>query len=158
MAVEDFGNYLKHIKFNMDSLLTSPESIKEEIDAWVSLWLVKWKERVKILFGNEDVYNRNLSTVTEVIRREIFNGVIEKEEFKDGLIYTLINYGEIVGTNLLANTIINRVSNRIKYRPEGIEGKLKFLNDCIQEAKNMSMQSGKIIFISVKDYNWRLES
>jgi hypothetical protein len=184
MAIEDFTNYLKyHWSLNIESFVSltnpdsnmpsedkrlqvlfttwiesGPEKSKEEIDAWVSLWLCKWRERVQILFGNESIHNKNFSQVQEVVKREVFSRITEREEFKKALIFTLINRKEIVGTNLLADTIISRVSNRIKYRPEGIEGRLRLLNDCMLEVENLCSQSGKLIFVSIKNFNWRLES
>jgi hypothetical protein len=190
MIIEDFINYLKYRwRLNIESFVpltnpddemlnedkrlhvlfttwleSDPEKSKEEIDAWVSLWLCKWKGRVQILFGEENLYNRNFNQVQDVIkrgvfaRREIFKGVKEELEFKKSIIFTLLSYEEIVGTNLLAETIISKVSNRIKYHPEGIEGRLKFLNDCMREAKDMSATPGKIIFVSVKNFNWKFES
>jgi hypothetical protein len=184
-SVEDFINYLKFLwdgklrdsqaSANIDStdepltgrdlhevfmewLESCPEATKEEIDAWVSLWLCKWKARVQILFGEENIHNRNFNQMQDVIKKHDPMGFQEEKMYREPVIFTLISNSEIVGTEILAKVIINKAYSKLKSRPREVREKLQFLNECMREAKDMSTVSGKRIFISVKNFKWSVST
>jgi hypothetical protein len=180
VAVDDFLNYLRYIwsvdlqdwmgfdpgqeepKPNsklrtliFDWLEDDPKTAKEDLDMWISLWLVKWRERVKILFGPEENINRNINQVDTLIRKgSSILGLQELKQFREPVLFTFLNLGEIAGTEILADSIIRKEAGRLRCAPKSIEEKVKFLNTCIKEARNLSQVAGKFIFISVKDFKW----
>jgi hypothetical protein len=132
-----------------------PKVAKEDLDIWLNLWLVKWRERVKILFGPEENINRNISQVETLIRKgSSVLGLQELKQFREPVLFTFLNLGEIAGTEILADSIIRKEAGRLRCSPKGVEEKVKFLNTCIREARNLSQVAGKFIFISVKDFKW----
>lgn len=134
------------------------QTAKDEIDAWVSLWLAKWKTRVQIIFGNEDMHNKNFNQMLKVSKRHEDMGFQEAKDYKEPVIYALVTNGEIVGTEILSNVIINKTYNKLRSRPREVKDKLQFINECMKEVKTMSFISGKFIFISVKDFDWKVET
>ena len=180
VAVDDFLNYLRYtwsvglndwmpMEAEQDApgpdnrlrtlifawLEDDPKTAKEDLDVWVGLWLVKWRERVKILFGPEENLNKNLNQVETLIRKG--SGVLglqELRQFKEPVLFTFLHLGEIAGTEILADSIIRKEAGRLRCSPKSIGEKVKFLATCIREAKNLSQVAGKFIFISVKDFKW----
>lgn len=170
IAIEDFYNYLK-VKWNIhsDVEVTSDDikeafiwwvnkysDAKEEVDVWISLWLKKWKERTMVLFGNEEVHNRNFNQIQELPNKPLGIGLQESKMYKNPVIFALINNGEIVATEMIANTIIARAYSTYKTAFKGDREKLQFLNKCMKDARAMSFVTGKLVFISVKDFDWKV--
>ena len=73
IACEDLTNYLK-VHWNLvgkeanecelvdmlEKLFNEdPNELEEFLDVWTGIWFKKWKERVKLLIGNENSYRWN---------------------------------------------------------------------------------------------------
>lgn len=183
MAVEDFYNYLRYTwsvelqewmpaevenddpspseklrRLIFDWLEKDPKSAKEELDAWVSLWLVKWRERVKMLFGTEE-YNKNIEHNQMLAQKgSSIMGHEELKQFKEPILFTFISQGEIAGTEILTDTIIKREVGKLRHAPREIKEKVQFLNTCMTEARSLSRTTGHFIFVSVKDFKWGVET
>jgi hypothetical protein len=183
MAVEDFLNYLRYtwsvelqewmpaevedndpsppekLRFLIFNWLEKdPKSAKEELDAWVSLWFAKWKERIKILFGPEET-NKNIEQIQKMVHKgSSMMGHEELKQFKEPVLFTFISQGELAGTEILTDTIIKREVGKLRQAPREIKEKVQFLNTCMMEARALSRTLGHFIFVSVKDFKWRVET
>jgi hypothetical protein len=177
MAVEDFLNYLRHVwsvelqdwmseqaeweeptpiqklkSLIVDWLEKDPKTAKEDLNAWVSLWLVKWKQRVKLIFGDEGNYNQNCKQVQTLIQKgSQMMGYEELKLFREPILFTLISHGEITGTEVLTDHILKREAGKLKHGPKGIKEKADFLAVCMRETRILSQIAGKFIFIKVAD-------
>lgn len=185
MCIEDFLNYLRFIwaidldwmkwaaeaevpmKVQDNQVLRSkfsewleldPKTAREEIDMWVNLWLVKWKERVQLLFGDSELYNRSLNLLQTLERKGRYKISFEEEkDYRLPVMFTLMSRGEVVGTELLTGTVIRREAGKLKVVPKHLNEKIQFLNSCLKQVREVSSVSGKLIFVSLKGVKWRFE-
>lgn len=164
-AIEDFNNYFNTIWFNMEGnecrvmekflewLQSNPETAKEEMDAWVSLWLGKWKSRVKLLFGTEAMLNKDAHQVQKIVKEDTVRHYYEGIEYKNRVIAALIKRGEIVCTVVIANYVITKLLAKLNT----LDRRKEFLERYEREVKDVSGLTGKTVFLSLKDFNWKVE-
>lgn len=130
-----------------------PDQVKQEIDAFLSLWYKKWIERVKIVWGFEEM-GEGLDKNQMYVQRG--DKVLSSEDIKlyeEAAIFTLIRYGEYVGTQILANNIVRNCAGKKGLISDKIEEKVKFQIEVIRAARGMAQTFGKLLFIDAKGVN-----
>ena len=119
VACQDFTNYLKfHWKLigkeaNQCELVKKLEQLfKEdaaELDAfltvWTGIWFKKWKERVKLLIGNQNANKWNKMSKTLANAEPLWRKIEHKQELQEVVVSTLIKNGEVCGTEILAENL-----------------------------------------------------
>jgi hypothetical protein len=164
VACQDFINYLK---FNWN--LTGKESnqcdvveklevlFKEDEDeleafmtVWVGMWIKKWKERVKLLIGEQNA-NRwskisKILTTAEPYWKKIEN----KKELQEIVVTTLVKNGEICGTEILAENLLKMELGEKRVQSLGdIEQVFTILNNSLRKAREIAQCKGPLIFVKV---------
>ncbi len=117
IAVEDYKNYLKvkldllgvenagyFIYREIKSRLEYPEKFKKELEEWLEAWLIKWRQRVKVVFKDEQEFKTKKEIESETL--DLWMNLKVKEELLDLVIGSLIRIGEYCLTNAIAESII----------------------------------------------------
>jgi hypothetical protein len=150
LAFQDFRNYLKYK--NISTFTT------EDIEAFVSIWLSKWKQRTALILSEEEkerYKKQDLST------KNIKEFVLNSEEL-DGLIelakFTLLEKGELCGLEIIARELVRKAireySENRKIEQESSEEQrilvLKEISDILtRNCRRASETSGYLIYIMV---------
>ena len=112
VAFQDFTNYLKfhwnmigkeannfELVEKMDRFFKeNPAEMDAYLTVWTGIWLKKWKERVKLLIGNQNTNKWNKVSKTLSDAEPIWRNLERKQEIIELIVSTLIKNGEICGT------------------------------------------------------------
>lgn len=163
VAVEDFINYcavkwrlsIDDVKIKFEQELEERGlDLKEEVDAWVSLWLVVWKKRVKLVFTDEE-FNRQDNMVHKLMRkdsteRKYRNVSYQRvKQFKWSIIECLIQNGLICFTSVLAREIIKQRLSVYKKPFNSAKDKIEALQFIMKRVRNLSRINSPLIFLKV---------
>jgi len=163
IAVEDFINFcavkwklsIEDVRYKFELELEDKGlELKEEVDAWVNLWLITWKKRVKLVFTDEE-YNRYTKTIQQLIRkdktqRKYRNVSFQRiKQFKWATIECLVHNGELCFTNVLAEEIIKQRLSVYEKSLNDAKGKLDALYFIMRRVRSLSRISGPLIFLKV---------
>ena len=121
---------------------------------WTNIWLRKWKQRIKLLIGQQQPNKTNTPPQATAETESRWNKLENKQEMLQMIIFTLIRNAEICGTNLIAENILKTELTKHK-DPEinGVQQKLTILNHALRRAKETSQRTGPLLSVSVnKDY------
>jgi hypothetical protein len=133
--------------FNSD-----PKELKEFLDVWTGMWLRKWKERVKLLIGNQD--SKRWKNVTKTLNKAepLWRKLANHQEMQDVVISTLIINGEICGTSILAKNLLKMElgskNERRSYVNEE-EQVLNLVNNTLRKARELARSQGPLIFVRI---------
>jgi len=155
LAYKDFLNYMKpKIKTNIRycieykvEKIASEETLEFDafLTVWIGMWIKKWQERVKLVIGRNNGQEKSV-TVQKLENITLENDL--KEEIINVVSCTLINNGEICGTEIIAENIINQELNKemdITDKKQAVT----FLQNIIQAARNTSKTTGPLMFIEI---------
>lgn len=164
VACQDFTNYLKYqwdligkeasnfeLVEKMETFFKeNPAELEEFLAVWVGIWLRKWKERVKLLIGNQNQGKWNKVANTLANAEPIWRNLQHKQEIMEVVIATLIKNGEICGTEILSENLlkmeIGEKSNKCLDEREHI---LVVLNNSLRKAREMALSRGPLIFVKI---------
>lgn len=164
VACEDFTNYLKYhwqligkeanqceLVEKLDKLINeSREELSEFLNVWVSMWFKKWKERVKLLIGDENA--KRWSKVSKTINNAepLWNKLEGKQEIRDIIIATLIKNGEICGTEILSENLIKMElgEKRVQLLSDQ-ERTVIAVNNALRKGRDMALSKGPLIFVKI---------
>jgi hypothetical protein len=164
IACQDLTNYLKvhwdlvgkeanecEIVEKLEKVFNeNPNELAEFLGFWTGIWLGKWKERVKLLIGQDNAkkWNRvaKILNNAEPIWRKLSN----RQEMQDVVASTLIKNGEICGTSILAENLLKMElgEEKRKYNNDG-EQVLNVVNDTLRKARELAQSKGPLIFVKV---------
>ncbi len=164
VACQDFTNYLKcHWNLigkeaNQCELVEKlDELFKEDIDeldefltVWCNIWFKKWKQRVKLLIGNQNAnkWSKMAKSITD--SEPIWRKMNHKQELQEVVVATLIKNGEICGTEILAENLLKmELGERGMNCMEEKERALTMLNSALHKAREMAQSRGPLIFVKV---------
>ena len=165
VAFQDFTNYLKfHWNMigkeanNFELVEKMERFFKEnpaEMDAyltvWTGIWLKKWKERVKLLIGNQNTNKWNKVSKTLADAEPIWRKLERKQEIMELVVSTLIKNGEICGTEILSENLLKlelgERKNVITFNEK--EHILTVLNSALRKARDMAQSKGPLIFVKI---------
>jgi len=157
LACKDFANYMK---FNCKSTynLRLEEKLEKfsreetaELESfltiWTAIWMKKWQERVKLFIGNQsrNEFNELYKTLDKA--GPIWQTLDCKEELIDIAESTLINNGEICGTQILAEYTLKVELAKNNLNLTDKAQALTFLNNVMNRAHEIAKTSGPLMFV-----------
>ena len=164
VACEDFLNYLKfhwglmgreasqcEVVDKLDLLLNENRAELEQFLAvWINIWLKKWKERVKLLIG-EDSANKWSKVSKTLNNAEPFWRKLErKQEVREVVIATLIKNGEICGTEILSENLLKmELGEKRAQSLNDAERVFVALNNALRKGRDMAQSRGPLIFVKI---------
>lgn len=128
----------------------SPNELSEFLQVWTGIWLRKWKERVKLLFGNEN--SKRWNRVTKILNNaeSLWGSLSNRQEMEDLVASTLIKNGEICGTSILAENLLKmELGEEKKEYANDEEQVLNVVNSTLRKARELTQSSGPLIFVKV---------
>lgn len=164
VACQDFTNYLKFHwnligkEANQCELVERIDKLQKEdtaeLDAfltlWASIWLKKWKERVKLLIGNQNASKWNKMSKTLQDAEPLWRKIEHKQELLEVVEATLIKNGEICGTEILSENLIKiDLGERNLKDANNQELIITTLNNSLRRAREMAQSKGPLIFVKV---------
>ena len=164
VACDDLTNYLK-VHWNLigkeanecelvDRLEKfyneNPSELEEFLDVWTGIWFKKWKERVKLLIGNEN--SNRWNKVTKILNNAepIWRRLSNRQEMQEVLASSLIKNGEICGTTILAENLLKmEIGERNKENLSEQEQVLNVVNNALRKARELTRSKGPLIFVKI---------
>jgi hypothetical protein len=164
IACQDLTNYLKvhwdlvgkeanecEIVEKLEKVFNeNPNELAEFLGFWTGIWLGKWKERVKLLIGQDNAKKWNRATKILNNAEPIWGKLSNRQEMQDVVASTLIRNGEICGTSILAENLLKMElgEEKRKYKNDG-EQVLNVVNDTLRKARELAQSKGPLIFVKV---------
>jgi hypothetical protein len=164
VACQDFTNYLKFHwnligkESNQCEMVERIENLcKEdinELDAfltiWTGIWFKKWKERVKLLIGNQNANKWSKMSKTLQDAEPLWRKIEHKQELLEVVEATLIKNGEICGTEILSENLVKvELGERNLKDATDQELAIVTLNNALRRAREMAQSKGPLIFVKV---------
>jgi hypothetical protein len=164
VACQDFTNYLKFQwnligkEANQCELVERLEKLFQEdaseLDAyltvWTGTWFKKWKERVKLLIGNQNANKWNKMSKTLANAEPLWRKIEHKQELQEVVVSTLIKNGEICGTEILAENLLKMELGEKNLQTLGdVERLFATLNNALRKAREMAQSKGPLIFVKI---------
>jgi len=165
VAFQDFTNFLKfhwnligkeannlELVDKMERFfLENPAEMEAYLTVWTGIWLKKWKERVKLLIGNQNTNKWNKVSKTIADPELIWRKLERKQEIMELVVSTLIKNGEICGTEILSENLLKMElgerKNVINLNEK--ERILTVLNNTLRKAREMAQSKGPLIFVKI---------
>jgi hypothetical protein len=165
IACQDLANYLKvhwdlvgkeanecELVEKLESFFNeNPTELDEFLSIWTGIWLRKWKERVKLLIGNENTKRWNKVTKILDNAEPLWKNLSNRQEMQEVITSTLIKNGEICGTSILAENLLKMElgdEKRKEYANEK-EQVLSVMNNTLRKARELAQSKGPLIFVKV---------
>jgi len=122
---------------------------------WVSIWLEKWRERVRLLHTKPKLPPNVMERLKEAKR--IYKKSEFKRELKDLLTRKLIRHGEICMASFIAeNLIIEEITRRLRdTKPNSNNIKLDpidIYNSLSRRIIGLSKERGPLVYLRIKPY------
>ena len=164
VACEDFTNYLK---FHWDLIAKeanqceiverleqffkeNPTELEEFLAIWAGIWFKKWKERVKLLIGDENAKRWNKVSKTLNNAEPLWKKLECKQEIREIIVATLIKNGEICGTEILSENLLKMElgEKRVQLLSDQ-ERTVIALNNALRKGRDMAQSKGPLIFVKI---------
>jgi hypothetical protein len=164
ITCEDLTNYLK-VHWNLvgkeanecelvdmlEKLFNEdPNELEEFLDVWTGIWFKKWKERVKLLIGNEN--SNRWNKVTKILNNAepLWRTLSNRQEMQEVLTSTLIKNGEICGTSILAENLLKmELGEKKKEYLNEEEHVVNVVNNALRKARELARSKGPLIFVKI---------
>jgi hypothetical protein len=164
VACQDFTNYLK-FQWNLigkeanqcelvetleKQFKDNSEELDEYLTIWAGIWFKKWKERVKLLIGNQNANRWNKMAKTLSNAEPLWRKMEHKQEIEEIVVATLIKNGEICGTEILAENLLKMELG--EHNIDNVNDKehvFTTVNCALRKAREMSQSRGPLIFVKV---------
>jgi len=164
IACQDLTNYLK-VHWNLvgkeandcevvDMLekffKENPDELEEFLGIWTGIWFKKWKERVKLLIGNENSNRWNKVTKILSTAEPLWRKLSNRQEMQELVTSTLIKNGEICGTSILAENLLKMElgeKNREYINEE--EQTMNLVNNTLRKARELTHSKGPLIYVKI---------
>lgn len=164
IACQDLTNYLK-VHWNLvgkeanecelvDRLEKffneNPSELEEFLDVWTGIWFKKWKERVKLLIGNEN--SKRWDKVTKILNNAepLWRRLSNRWEMEEVVTSVLIKNGEICGTSILAENLLKiELGEKSRGYFNEEEQVMNAVNNVLRKARELSRSKGPLIYVKV---------
>ena len=164
VACQDFTNYLKFHwnlmgkESNQCELVEKLENLFKEdsyeleafLTIWIGIWFKKWKERVKLLIGDQNANRWNNISKAINNAEPIWKKLEHKQELQEIVITTLVKNGEICGTEILSENLLKMELG--EKRVQDVSDKERVfivLNEALRKAREMAQSKGPLIFVKI---------
>ena len=164
VACEDLTNYLKYhwnllakeasqceLVEKLEILFReNPAELEEFLTIWTGIWFKKWKERVKLLIGNQNTNKWNNVSKTLNNAEPLWRKLEHKQELREVVVATLIRNGEICGTEILSENLLKMElgEKRVQYLSDK-EQVFLIVNNALRKARDMAQSKGPLIFVKI---------
>ena len=164
VACEDFMNYLKfhwglmgkeasqcEVVDRLENLFRENRAELEEfLTVWTGIWFKKWKERVKLLIGEENANKWNKVSKTLTNAEPLWKKLERKQEIREVIITTLIKNGEICGTEILSENLLKMELGEKRVQSlNDRERVFAALNNALRKGRDMAQSRGPLIFVKI---------
>ena len=164
VACEDFMNYLKfhwglmgkeasqcEVVDRLENLFRENRAELEEfLTVWTGIWFKKWKERVKLLIGEENANKWNKVSKTLNNAEPLWKKLERKQEIREVIITTLIKNGEICGTEILSENLLKMELGEKRVQSlNDRERVFTALNNALRKGRDMAQSRGPLIFVKI---------
>jgi len=164
IACQDLTNYLK-VHWNLigkeanecelvDMLEKffneNPSELEEFLGIWTGIWFKKWKERVKLLIGNENSSRWNKVTKILSNAEPLWRKLSNRQEMQELVTSTLIKNAEICGTSILAENLLKMElgeKSREYFNEE--EQAMNVINNTLRKARELTRSKGPLIYVKI---------
>jgi len=163
-ACDDLTNYLK-VHWNLvgkeanecelvdkleEMFNENPSELEEFLDVWTGIWFRKWKERVKLLIGNENSNRWNKVSKILSNAEPLWRGLSNRQEMQEALASTLIKNGEICGTSILAENLLKMELGEKKRDNFSKEEQIvNVFNNALRKARELARSKGPLIYVKI---------
>jgi hypothetical protein len=164
VACEDFTNYAKfhwelmgketsqlELADKLEQLFKEDRAeLDEFLSVWIGVWFKKWKERVKLLIGEESAQRWSKVSKTINNAEPLWRKLERKQEIKELIVGTLIKNGEICGTEILSENLLKMElgEKRVQYLSDK-ERVLIAVNNALRKSRDMAQSKGPLIFVKI---------
>jgi hypothetical protein len=164
VACQDFTNYLKYhwdligkeasqceLVEKLEKLFKeNPAELEEFLTAWTGMWFKKWKERVKLLIGDQNTNKWNKVSKTLSNAEPLWRKIERKQEVQEVVVATLIKNGEICGTEILSENLLKMElgEKRMQYLSDK-ERVFTMVNNALRKGREMAQSKGPLIFVKI---------
>jgi hypothetical protein len=164
VACQDFTNYLKYhwdligkeasqceLVEKLEKLFKeNPTELEEFLTVWIGMWFKKWKERVKLLIGDQNVNKWNKVSKTLSNAEPLWRKIERKQEVQEVVVATLIKNGEICGTEILSENLLKMElgEKRMQYLSDK-ERVFTMVNNALRKGREMAQSKGPLIFVKI---------
>ena len=164
IACQDLTNYLK-VHWNLigkeanecelvDMLEKffneNPNELEEFLGIWTGIWFKKWKERVKLLIGNENSNRWNKVTKILSNAEPIWRKLSNRQEMQELVTSTLIKNGEICGTSILAENLLKmEIGEKSREYVNEKEQIMNLVNNTLRKARELTRSKGPLIYVKI---------
>ncbi|MCL1965792.1 MAG: hypothetical protein FWF66_06615 [Candidatus Bathyarchaeota archaeon] len=163
IAYRDFTNYLK-VHWNLigkeanqcEMVKNLEKQIKENLvefeeflTIWTNIWLRKWKERVKLLIGNQKSVE---SQVFDELKsaEPYWRKIGQKQEVTELVVGALVKNGEICGTEIVAESLLKmELCAKHVQKLDDKERVLNIVNSALQKTRRIPQNNGPLIFVKI---------
>ena len=164
IACQDLTNYLK-VHWNLvgkeanecelvDMLEKffneNPNELEEFLGIWTGIWLKKWKERVKLLIGNENFSRWNKVTKILSNAEPLWRKLSNRQEMQELVTSTLIKNAEICGTSILAENLLKmELGEKSREYLNEEEQAMNVINNTLRKARELTRSKGPLIYVKI---------
>jgi hypothetical protein len=164
IACQDLTNYLK-VHWNLvgkeanecelvDMLEKffneNPNELEEFLGIWTGIWLKKWKERVKLLIGNENSHRWNKVTKILSNAEPLWRKLSNRQEMQELVTSTLIKNAEICGTSILAENLLKmELGEKSREYLNEEEQAMNVINNTLRKARELTRSKGPLIYVKI---------
>lgn len=164
VACQDFTNYLK-FHWNLIGKEASqcelveklekefhenPSELEAFLTVWVGMWLKKWKERVKLLIGDQNAAKWSKVAKTLSSAEPYWRKIERKQELTEVVVGTLLKNGEICGTEILAENLLKMELGEKRAQNLGDKERVFcIINNALRKAREMAQSRGPLIFVKI---------
>jgi hypothetical protein len=164
IACQDLTNYLK-VHWNLVGKEASECELVERLEKffnenqaeldeflgiWTRTWFRKWKERVKLLIGNEN--SKKWDKATKVLNNAepLWGKLSNRQEMQEMLTSTLIKNGELCGTSILAENLLKMEIGEKRKEPFNTqEYVINVVNNSLRKARELAHSKGPLIYVKI---------
>ena len=164
VACQDFTNFLKfhwelvgkeasqcELVEKLEKLFKgNPAELEEFLTIWTGIWLKKWKQRVKLLIGQQNADKWRKVSKKNRSAEILWNKVERKQEIQEVVVATLIKNGEICGTEILSENLLKMELGEKSVRHLTDKARLfTVVNNALRKARGMAQSQGPLIFVKI---------
>jgi len=168
-AYQDFMNYLRFhwnfigkeasqerfIEKLEKQLYENPAELEAFLTIWTFRWFKKWRERVKLLIGDQRQNEWKVSKISSSgkLRWKKFK---HKQELIEAVVSVLLRNGEICGTEILAETLLKEAfENKRSQKFSDKEHMLNFVYNVLRKAREISQIKEPLLFVKINKNHYR---
>jgi lipopolysaccharide biosynthesis glycosyltransferase len=164
VACEDITNYLKfhwnligntanqcELVERLEQLFKeNPRELEEFLAVWTSMWFKKWKERVKLLIGEQHASKWHRASKNLSNAEPLWKNLAHKQELREIVAATFIKNGEICGTEILSENLLKMELGEKRAQCLSDKERVFFsLNNALRKARDMAQSKGPLIFVKI---------